>query len=119
MTEHRKDKLKLAAYGLAVVVLLALAMGTRAARHEVDNFGTVVDRIETLQEENAAYLAAGRESRIQFQARETFLLCSRDPFKTVIPERREQVRQSCAGYETLERAVATERAKQAAATPPG
>lgn len=117
MTGHRKDKLKLAAYGLAVVVLLALAMGTRHARHEVDNFESVVDRVETLQEENAAYLAAGRESRIQFQARETFLLCSRDLVKTVTPERRAEVAEVCSGYETMADALRTEHAVQARVNP--
>lgn len=115
----RKDRAKLAVYCLAFLVLLALAVGVRDTRHERRSVGAAVDQQGQQLDRLASFTAASRASRIEFQARETFLLCSRDPSKTVIPERRDEVDATCEGYETMADAIRTERAKQDAARPPG
>lgn len=105
---HRKDWLKLCALALACVVLVSLAIGTRDTRQEVDKFGVAVAEL-------TSFSAASRESRLLYQADVMFLLCSRDPARTVYAERAADVDASCVGYETPARALATERARQSAA----
>lgn len=98
----KKEWVRLCVYGMAFVCLVVGAYVLKGMRQD--------------QTRLAAFTAASRESHIEFQARETFLLCSRDPARTVSVQRRTEVAEVCHGYETIERAIATERAKQKAAT---
>ncbi len=55
------------------------------------------------------FVGNSRDDRIRFQAEEQFILCSRDPGQTILPDRRVEIAEVCAGYETLALALATEK----------
>ena len=62
------------------------------------------------------FTAASRVNRIEFQATQNFLLCSRAG--TIIkPIAQRDVDTFCAGYDTLDEALTAEQAKQAASQP--
>ena len=92
---------------LAIVVLVSLAWGTADTRSAADTTRDTANATADL-------VRSGRDSRLEYQARQTFPLCSRSSSYVVAPEKRADVAELCKGYETMDRALRTERAKQAA-----
>lgn len=93
---------------LTIVVLIGLAYGVKDTRAvSRANQRTVADL--------KVVVAGGRTTRIEFQARQTFLLCSRSSTAVLTPSKVTDVERLCRGYETMDRALVTEKAKQAKA----
>ena len=91
------------------VILVLLALASVALLIVAKSLRQDVESLTDQVAEQRDLSLAGRRSRINFQAKQTFLLCSRKP-ALVSVEIAPDVRRACAGYRTLVQAERTEAA---------
>jgi hypothetical protein len=111
--EDRAHFLKAVLLGVAVIVMISGALAFKDVRTTaLVTEDTVTDEVRPAVNDVQLHLRGTRESRIRFQARQLFLMCSRDPGKTVRPDRVEDLEEVCEGYSTPEESLTTERRLQ-------